>query len=731
MSPPSPKRRRRPGLDRRHHYTGGLGVIAGSRRRTSLTPAPLTAIAADGWQATYDGTPPGTVIESWFDDITRAGFDATGAATTYHDRIYVTKRVRQPYPNHASLTTDTVALSELIYSTDVVAGVTNNSTKVSPKPIANWALPDRKVVGNSISGEIVAAHYNGRNGSQVACIEVRATDGTDTVTTLVSATVVSSRSSDQNAVLVYPWTLDITSLDPGVITVNARVIPWIGESASILDSADQSARREFSPRYYLKDVTRFSSPPCAYVTSAGNDGTGVWSTTAATAEASPFLTVQGAINAAAAQMPAGDYLAGTGTSRPIDGAIIRVGSGTFTLASAASSRPQKLGAVIITRDPNVAKASAIVAYGTATWRARLGVGSLEAVTTEGAVIFSDITISRTGTSAFQGEAANQLDVIMDDVSWNNGNNNATTMNQSHVRVYGAVVTNAATSPSFLGAGTYEWRCKRGFSVVAGTNAIEAWLVLGSNIEAPSILSRGTRTASGAFIAYNKFRKITYTGNVLSQGSDENITGLSIMQNLFEGIGAGLTSVMRISGDSNTGNLTHVVHLHNTYIGFNDQGRWNFAYNETPGDVFRAHTYIRSAADIAVQINSKHDVFIDDGDYIQSWEYLYGVGCVGEFSMFRDAGGGGVDGFGQDYPGLLASIGTSNTVRNDPLFTNYQGTTSGPTAGAGNGDYTISSSSPAKERVSVGFLSHDLAGTARGTPVLDTASTYEPSGAYTL
>jgi hypothetical protein len=686
---------------------------------------PITALAADGWQATYDGTPPSTLLLETF-TAARAGFTTAGAATTYNDTITATRRIRQAYPNQASFS-NLVALSELLYSTDTVTGVTNSSTKVSPKPVANWILYDRTVVGNSITVEIVAGHYNGRNNSQAAFVDVRATDGTDTVSAGVFATVVSGRSSDQNAVLVYRAALDIASLDPGAITVNADVYPWIGDSSSVLDSADQSARREFSPRYFLKDVTRFTSPPYAYVTSAGNDGTGVWSTTAATAEASPFLTVQGAINAAAAQMPAGDYLAGTGTSRPIDGAIIRVGSGTFTLASASTSRPQKLGAVIITRDPNVARSSAIVAHGTATWRARLGVGSLEAVTTEGAVIFRDISIDRTGTLGLQGEAANQLDIIFDDVSYDNNSHNATIFNQSHGRVYGMALTDSASS--LVGAATYEWRCWRGLSADVNSN-IEGWLIAGSDIDRVQTLARGSRTASGSMVMFNKFMRISYAGNVLTYGSDENVTGLVIVQNVFEGIGASTTAFNRVSGDSNTGNLTHVVHLHNTYIGFNDQGRWNFAYNETPGDVFRTHTYIRSAANIAVQINSKHDVFIDDGDYTQSWEYLNGVGCVGEFSMFRDAGGGGADGFGQDYPGLLASIGTSNTVRNDPLFTDYQGTTSGPTAGAGNGDYTISSSSPAKERVSVGFLSHDLAGTARPTPVEGNTATYDASGAYT-
>jgi hypothetical protein len=693
----------------------------------ALVSAPLTALAADGWQATYAGTPPSTVIESWFDNISRQGYTTSGATTTYNDRIHVTRRVRQAYPNQASFTTDTVAISEKLYSTDTIAGVTNNSTAVSPKPIANWALYDRTVVANSITVEVVAAHYNGRNNSQVACVVFRATDGTTTVETTVSATTVSGRSSDQNAVLVYSGTLDITSLNSGVITVNAKVYPWIGAAASVLDSADQSNRREFSPRYYLKDATRANNPPYAYVTSAGNDGTGVWSTTAATAEASPFLTVQGAILAAAAQMPAGDYLTGTGTSRPIDGGIIRVGSGTVVLGATGSSRPQVLGAVVVTRDPNVARADSILSFGTTAWRPRLGVGTLDAAVTEGAIVFRDISLTRTGTSTLNGEAGTQLDIIFDDVSLDGNSNSGTLFSNSHGRAYGLVVTDCA-STTILSPGTLEWRCLRGVSGDADAS-IEGWLILGSWLERVQVLSRGTRTQSGSIIAFNTFPKLQHTAATLAQGATEDVTGLVIVQNLFEYVGTSNVSTLRISGDGNAGDITHLIHVHNTYTGFDDIGRWNMLYNETAADP-RTHTFIRSAGNITPSVNTKHDVFFTDGTRTQSWEYVYGVGCIGEFAMYANAGSGG-QGFSQEYPGLLSFIGTSDSVPEDPLFTDYQGTTSGPTAGAGNGDYTLQSGSPAAERVSVGLLSHDLAGVARPTPILGNTATYDASGAYTL
>ena len=75
------------------------------------------------------------------------------------------------------------------------------------------------------------------------------------------------------------------------------------------------------------------------------------------------------------------------------------------------------------------------------------------------------------------------------------------------------------------------------------------------------------------------------------------------------------------------------------------------------------------------------------------------------------------GYEQEYAGIGSVVGTSNTGAGlDPLFTSYQGTTSGSTAGAGGGDYTIGALSPAKGLVTGSPLAVDLAGTARSGTV---------------
>ena len=221
-------------------------------------PPPLSAVAADGWQATV-ATPTDLSLAPVM--LARQGFDATGAATSYAESVRLGKRVRQPYPNQATLTANAVALTDYVYSTDTIVGVANNSTEISPKPVANWSLVGRKVVGNALTLELVAFHRNGRAGKPVACVEFRASDGTTTVTAKVSTLVVSPEAGDRAAVLVYRATLDITALaDGALITANAKVLPWIGGAASVLDSAASAVAREFSPQTYVKNIARAAAP---------------------------------------------------------------------------------------------------------------------------------------------------------------------------------------------------------------------------------------------------------------------------------------------------------------------------------------------------------------------------------------------------------------------------------------------------------------------------------------
>ncbi len=695
---------RMPGL----RATRRLGTGGGSG---PVTDPIVQSINADGWSFTASGTPPTFAPDSspQFAYVTRAGFDSSGVANTQPDTVILTQRIRQPYPNQATLTADQGALSDFIYQDDVIVGKTNNSTERSPKPVCNWARVDRRVVGNSFPkewAELTAFHRDARNGKQVACAKWIFSDGVNSVTVTSSTMVIFADLLDRNPIIGYrpASDIDLSSLTNGQITMNAEVYPHFGYAGSVTKSADiATGNRGFCTQTFTKNPTLYAAPPYAYVATTGNDATGVVSTTAATAKATPFLTTEGAI--------AGLKAATGVTGGVCDGCIIRLGAGTFAMAaSVAAGTYQNNAECIIERDPAVSKASAIYQFGAGGNR----------TTRLNWLRVRDCSILRAGTFGLTGLTGY---ATLENVDFDNGSFNATWVVGFSGNLIGVTITNL--SASLLNAGTPENRLMRGvtYGALGGGTSVEGWNVIGCNFKGVSLV-RGARTQSKSIIAFNKFMGIG--ASVLhSPGGSEDIDGHAFVQNVVEHSVVTNNPAMRPSGDSATGNITHLIDQHNTFAGFGVYGRSNYLYNETSG-VLRTHKLCTSVGTIAVQFNIKADVFsgsisgfADASSRIGTWSATFGVGNMGLFSMFRT---NAPSSEAHDFPGLNASIGTSTTVRNDPLFTSNQATTSNPTAGAGNGDYTLQAGSPCIGRVKRQVLPFDLAGVAR-------SSTATASGAY--
>lgn len=671
----------------------GLGLSSPLPKASGGGGGPLaayTAVDAGGWTVTYPDPPTIDPVGAPIPvQVNRAGFSPAGLPTVTAESLRLTKRVRQPYPNQAVLTASSVAIEDYVYASDSVVGAANNSTETSPTPIANWVLPDRQVVGNTITLEIVAFHRNARVGEQVACVEFSATDGNATVTQKVSASVISPRASDRSPVIVYRAVLDVSALEnPATITCNARVFPWIGTAASVLDSASGTAGRGFSPRIYRRDTARFGAPPLAYVTTTGNDTSGIVSTSASTAAATPFLTILGAIKG---------LKAATGVAGGrIDGCEIRLGAGTFVATALTSADViggiQDHACLTITRDPNVARAAAIMSFGAAAFRPRFPY-----------LRIADCTLLRTGTQAFQGEAAAPLQLICDDITLENASHNASLLSTASLSVYGCDLRNATTSP--VAAGANEVRILRGVLNTTGAT-VENWLVLGSRLtggnHGTSLFSNGIRSSNGAICAFNYL-----SGYRIAYGGLAETLATAVVQNVIEYYSAASNTGLGMSADSQLGNLVHSVIFHNTVAGFFNNGRSNAFYDETPATA-RAHRLIAAKGNIHVSVNTKGDVFLSDGARVGNWHYLYGVGVAAEMHQFDAASSN----FRQEFPGMGAVLGTSTTIPLSPQFNSPAHTTSGPTAGPGGGIYTIAPTSPAKALLSGSVLSFDLSGAPR-------------------
>lgn len=715
---------------------------AGPGSFSSLISAPFVSVNGptqgpsagpyNGWSVEYAGAPPNAFTPNLTAfSVTRQGFTTSAQATTYVDTFYVTQGVRQPYPNEASSSASTAAVNDYIYSTDTVAGsVTNNSTVTSPKPVCLWVSLARTTINATVSAEIVCAHRNARLGQQVAAVQCRATDdlGATVTGSVVSAPTLTTNVNDLGGkVIVYLCTVDTSTLDPGVITLNAKAWPWIGGAASVVDSVDSSEARGFSPRYFFKNATLAASPYYVYVNAnTGNDGTCVASQTEATAAASPCLTVSSAAAGALFRLDA--------TASKTDAGIIKIDAdATYVLTTPTTAQDQNAGCVTITRSANATKAGAKVSFGAAAYRAKQSASLVSPVTT-GCMRFNDITILRTGTLTIQGEAAAQLEIQLDNINFDNASNNATWLSNSHSYMSGVAFTNL-TGASALGAGTYEHRLVRGVSLVAGSaTTVEAFAVLGSSIRSVSLtLGSGSRTFNGGINGWN-YLSTTGAGPTVAQQLAQTVAvnGFANLGNQFEYTGGGtVTAYTRISGDSATVGNTHIVSHMNTYIGAWQAGRCNCFYDE--GATPRNSTLQSIIGDIWTAPYIKGDVFQADGTRLGNFPATYGVGFKYLWAQYRSDG---VLGTSQAlaYGGVGSSIGTSDTVPQmaTTFFTAYQGTTydgATYTAGAPPGTYTLNVLSPVKNFVTNPPLNFDYAGTSRCGGVACTALTTTAAGVY--
>lgn len=683
------------------HYLA-LGRAADAIKGASgSAPGPVSdpivqSINANGWSVTTSNNPAAMEPEganAKFLYVLRKGFNAAAQAITFIDKLALTKRIRLPWSQHLTLTTNQCALSDFVYQDDVVVGIPNGSTKRSPKPIMNWARVDRRIIGNTLRVEAVAFHRDARDGKTLACAEFIVSDGTNSVTAKVANMSILNHSGDKNAVIGYAYDFDLTSLtDLSAITVTGNGYPHVGAAVSIRASNGAADSREFRALRYFKNVAKHASPPIAVVSSSGVDASGVVSLTEATAAASPFLTIAGAAN--------GLRLATALTGGFTDGCEIRIADSEVATGSFLAVTFQSQYELTITKLSTVTRAQARLAMTASTgWR-------------HTAIRFRDITVNRSNTAQFSG-----IRSVFESLVLNNNSINAAVFAGAAGTGYMLGVTvNGAMATNF-GAGTAALHMARGVEIVGGTTQIEPWLVLGCRFRnGTNSSNRGTRTLNGSIIAFNEYYGIT--GQWTSVGADENITeGAVRAQNVVEGVSTTMANMFAPSADGQQGDVTGLIDWHNTFVGDREICRTNMLYNETSGKQ-RTHELTSSIGHVTTQFNTKHDIFSgannaypDASERIGAWSVVYGVGFEGLFSCFRAANPTSEH---PEFAGMGASLGTSATVKNDPLFVDNKAVIASPlTAGAGNGNYRLQAGSPLIGRVKKRVLPFDLDGNPRG------------------
>lgn len=652
--------------------------------------------------------------------VVDSGYSTSGAVTTYSHNLIITKLMRQVYPNQGTPTTQDVSLSDYVYPTTTISGVSTTGCDRAPTPVANWGTPHRQVINASITGlEVLAFSRDAQQGSEVAAVGCTATDGSLTSPQAVASAMSVSGRPDVNPVVDYAIpAIDTSTLAAGLITVNCKVYPWYGGSASINDSSTVSVSvanlRLFSPRYFWKTAAApFNVFICQQTVAlscpaAGVDATCVVSTTFATANAAPCLTFQGAMNKLK-------------TNGAVDNAIIYVSSNTgtpFALAGpSTTSMTQNAGCLIVTRDPQVTRANAVLSFGNSVGPT---ITSVTNPTGTGCIRFTDMTMKRTQGNTILGNATNPLEIIWDQVNLDDGTFTGTWFNAARADDYIFDATISNPGANFLGtAASGNHRIIRGVSITT-PGTIELNTIVGSTLTpfGNSAPPSGA-TNDGTILAFNQLLKITISAAAGINSAVPN--GLAYVQNVWEETSATTSNTLfTASNDSATNSTNNVILQYNTVLGAFQAGRSNLFYDD--GATERINKLESLKGNLLGQINTKGDVFVTDGTRVGNWGVLYGAGTPGNLSQYIDANNGGLGtSFAQAYGGLGSLIGTSNKTAQMAvtLFTNYQAVTcvtpgtscATNVAGAGNGTYSVTTGTPLKI-VSSAMLSADLAGTTR-------------------
>lgn len=704
------------------------------------------------WTAKSENAKAGDVLH-----VLRQGFDANLAPTIYTEDLTLTQKVRQPWPASTDVlhqpSGNRWAISDFVHSTDVIPGVKNKCATASPKPVCGWLSLDRRVVGDSLAIEVACFHRNGRSGEEIRGIACSASDGTHTspVVAVTSSTKAAHAAPSGGGVTIeYLATLDLSTLTNNVLaTVNCDAYPWIGGNASILHSADQTARREFSPRYYLHNASLAAAPNLVYVcgtqpvgsctTNNGNDTNCVVSTTAVTAAATPCLTVAGAIKKLNA-------------SGRVDGGEIRLAA-TFAAGDVVTSgMVDNIACVKLTRDPAVSRATAVFQFNGASSRPRLS-GSVNAALVSGCMWFYDMSLLRSTSNQFSPET-NGLDIDLEDVNFDAGTINAAFLsgtNGTYIRQIGVTWTNTAVaSANIMGPAPSagEWRLIRDITFDANGRVVADWHTFGSvlkNLGASGDSTQGTR--SGSIRAFNLFQCPSAAGTTIFNIADTiTASGFATVQNVMEWCTATNGRVFKISSDLGLGNTTHaIVHL-NTFAGAGITGGGVQSYY-TDGDVtgsgvqttgIRTHALNSNVGNIYATRNLKTDIYAGVNNTNSeratafsrtgNWPDANCVGCRGEAMMFLSGTGVGEQA-ALEYDGVGGIEGSSSTI---PLisyatFTTWKATKINDTAAqycagaqgtlcsdTGGGTYTVSAGTALANIVTLPPLKWDFTGASRGS-----------------
>jgi len=713
-------------------------------------------ILSDGWTLEVDVSsfPIGTTYDPSKIDlfITSMGFDANGNAVQVPRRLKATKLVRQPFPNQASdqvsvagsLLTAKFALDDYVYikdrngngnsgrdpiiffhagwaintvPTNAQAGAftaANESTVSYPTVFGKWSMPPLQRFGATAHLEVVAANAYARNSSMVAAVKFELTGRTSaaTVSSTVTSMSVSAWRTDANPVQVYQTDLSTTTLTQDEIAdARAIIYPFIGDTPLDSDATAYPDASVICSTPNIIDHAGTYGTAYAYVNATtGSDATGVSSATAATAAASPYLTINGALTGIHA------FNLATYGRNNIGGGEVRLMAGTHpSMGGNASTRTAGDTWCTITRDPATTKALAIIGDPASNANAYapggLALAGITVQTTGAVIVLRGLETTATATPVKQ--------LWIDDCTLTPG-----AVGRMFHQFYNVYFTqiNCTTSVSgtfaHFSSGLFAPLLMRGITATTNVGICESRTMIGcspnlgsANALADVNTSGGQPHNDGSIIAYNSFYNVAFTPINYAQSQGVNL-GLAVFGNLFESINA-TYPIAAISANAYTA-INDVLFFGNTCAG----ARVNMFYNDAAGqNGVKIKLFLRG--NVYDSWWTKHDTFALDGNNIGAWSVLYNVGSRSEAQgAVADTGRGSFRGEVAPYGSVygIANPWTLNASAGENIIGN----------GLGGGNYTPVAASSIANVVRSGeaFMPFDLSGNVRANDGTGAAGAYE-------
>ncbi len=634
------------------------------------TEATITSVDADGWQAVSSDT---SVFDSPYDPYTtpshvvvqRPGFNASGGAITVTDNLPIMTRVRLPDPNELTLTANNVAMSDFVYSGDVITGVTNNSTRTYKKPLAVWLDGDLPTVYDSTyTAKLIVAHQYARSGQPVRAVKFIASDGSNPdVTSTVSSMTKTDYTASGLSAPHFEAALDLSSLnDDALITIDAVIYPWVGTSTQA--STDYVAYPSIN--FCEMKVVNLSTegPVYAYVDGVGG-GTPAVNETPATAQANPYATILAAMQAVSA------YNNTNFSRNNATGGIIRLEDGTYA--------HEDLSAVV------VGDAGVVLEGVNSTGAIWQGPGSSNVDDLPDKIVIKDLTLQSTIANVFWlmngANSTNDRWITYDNVVWDkNGFTNTTAfiMDES-----GFVTFINNSGDDMLQAVALGGDSKMAKSIGCSGPFIETGTYNAVGCHALNALMRDRSSAThreagfGQFVGFNFLGDGTQIQIVIAGSITASDIGFALVGNVVEQRGGTLSGLINLGGE--TGECVNVIDQMNTTVG----ARTFHAY--TDGSSTFKHTQIRDS--VHFLRNTKGDVF-DSAANIENWSTIYQVGSRGIVAIEGDSNGASDYGVGI-WLGEIEPFDSANGTAGTPVVVDWVDDGSSIAAngdGTGDGDY---------------------------------------------